>query len=88
MAAGGIFTWYGHSHIFRLFSHLYHAHYDQMLHLEQEAHLNTLLRHCTLLAKEFQVYMGVCYGGLMTAGSNECVDPGPQRAEHGLWGAG
>ena len=55
---GWIFTRYGHRHIFRLFSHLYHAHYDQMLHLEQEAHLNTLLRHCTLLAKEFQVYRG------------------------------
>lgn len=40
---------------FRVFAHIYHVHFEQMLHLESEAHLNTLFHHFTLFAIEFDL---------------------------------
>lgn len=42
-------------HLFRIFAHLYHAHYQQVLHLEQERHLNTLFAHFICFGREFDL---------------------------------
>ncbi|KAI9173150.1 Maintenance of ploidy protein mob2 [Blastocladiella emersonii ATCC 22665] len=42
-------------HMFRILAHIYHAHYDKILHLHAEAHLNTLFAHFVCFAKEFDL---------------------------------
>ncbi|KAJ3360091.1 Maintenance of ploidy protein mob2 [Allomyces javanicus] len=42
-------------HLFRIFAHMYHAHYDKVLHLAEEAHLNTVFAHFMCFAKEFDL---------------------------------
>ncbi|ORZ33814.1 Mob1/phocein [Catenaria anguillulae PL171] len=42
-------------HMFRILAHIYHAHYDKILHLHAEAHLNTLFAHFICFAKEFDL---------------------------------
>ena len=41
--------------LFRAFSHIYGAHYEQILHLQQEGHLNTLFAHFVIFTREFQL---------------------------------
>ncbi|KAL7752398.1 Maintenance of ploidy protein mob2 [Sorochytrium milnesiophthora] len=42
-------------HLFRIFAHIYHHHYEKILHLSSEAHLNTLFAHFICFAKEFDL---------------------------------
>eukprot|EP00842_Homolaphlyctis_polyrhiza_P000107 jgi/Hompol1/1097/HPOL_001630-RA len=41
--------------LFRVLAHIYHAHYDIILHLSSEAHLNTLFAHFVCFAREFDL---------------------------------
>ncbi|KAI9098737.1 Mob1/phocein [Phlyctochytrium arcticum] len=41
--------------LFRIFAHIYHCHYDKILHLSAEGHLNTLFAHFICFAKEFDL---------------------------------
>ncbi|KAG9286598.1 hypothetical protein G9A89_005366 [Geosiphon pyriformis] len=38
---------------FRVFAHIYHNHYDKVLHLREEGHFNSLFAHFISFAKEF-----------------------------------
>jgi MOB kinase activator 1 len=49
-SAKGIFRQF-----FRLFAHIYFNHYEKILHLEEEAHLNTLFLHFIVFAFEFDL---------------------------------
>ncbi|KAI9144180.1 Mob1/phocein [Paraphysoderma sedebokerense] len=42
-------------HLFRIFAHIYHHHYDKILNLSEEAHLNTLFAQFICFAKEFDL---------------------------------
>jgi MOB kinase activator 1 len=42
-------------HLFRILAHIYQAHYEQVLHLEQERHLNTLFAHFICFVREFDL---------------------------------
>ena len=44
-----------YKHLFRVFAHLYHAHFDQILHLSIEAHFNSLFAHFLAFGKEFDL---------------------------------
>ena len=46
----GIFKQY-----IRLFAHVYHSYFDKILHLEEEAHWNTLFAHVVLFGKEYDL---------------------------------
>ena len=41
--------------LFRILAHIYHGHYDRILHLSSEAHLNTLFAHFICFSKEFDL---------------------------------
>jgi hypothetical protein len=41
--------------LFRLFAHIYHNHYDKILSLFEEPHLNSLFAHFISFAKEFDL---------------------------------
>ncbi|CEP09783.1 hypothetical protein [Parasitella parasitica] len=41
--------------LFRLFAHIYHHHYDKILCLYEEPHLNSLFAHFISFAKEFDL---------------------------------
>ena len=41
--------------LFRVFAHMYLHHYEKILHLEEEAHLNTLFAHFMCFASEFDL---------------------------------
>ncbi|KAJ8323915.1 hypothetical protein BDV3_002159 [Batrachochytrium dendrobatidis] len=41
--------------LFRVMAHIYHAHYDTILHLSSEAHLNTLLAHYICFGRDFDL---------------------------------
>ncbi|KAI8988884.1 Mob1/phocein [Pilobolus umbonatus] len=41
--------------LFRLFAHLYHHHYDKILALHEEPHLNSLFAHFISFSKEFDL---------------------------------
>ena len=41
--------------LFRLFAHIYHHHYDKILSLHEEPHLNSLFAHFISFAKEFDL---------------------------------
>lgn len=44
-----------YKHLFRIFAHLYHAHFEQILHLSIEAHFNSLFAHFLAFGKEFEL---------------------------------
>jgi MOB kinase activator 1 len=41
--------------LFRILAHIYHAHYDKILHMSAESHLNTLMAHVFAFIKEFDL---------------------------------
>ena len=41
--------------LFRVISHIYHSHYDKILHFSGEGHLNTLTAHFLAFSKEFDL---------------------------------
>lgn len=41
--------------LFRLFAHIYHHHYDKIISLREEPHLNSLFAHFISFAKEFDL---------------------------------
>ena len=44
-----------YKHLFRIFAHIYHAHFEQILHLSIEAHFNSLFAHFLAFGKEFDL---------------------------------
>lgn len=41
--------------LFRVYAHIYHHHFPEIIALGQEPHLNTSLKHFILFAKEFDL---------------------------------
>jgi MOB kinase activator 1 len=41
--------------LFRVLAHIYHAHFDVIINLQQESHLNTLFAHFICFAREFDL---------------------------------
>jgi hypothetical protein len=41
--------------LFRVFAHVYHAHFDMVLYMREEAHLNTLFAHFICFSREFDL---------------------------------
>ncbi|KAK6358973.1 Maintenance of ploidy protein mob2 [Orbilia brochopaga] len=41
--------------MFRVFAHIYHTHFDKIVHLSLEAHLNSFFAHFIMFAKEFEL---------------------------------
>jgi MOB kinase activator 1 len=41
--------------LFRVIAHIYHSHYDKILHFSGEGHLNTLAAHFLAFSKEFDL---------------------------------
>jgi hypothetical protein len=41
--------------LFRVLAHIYHVHFDAVLALQEEAHLNTLFAHFICFCKEFDL---------------------------------
>lgn len=41
--------------MFRIFAHMYYAHYAEILHLSLEAHWNSFFAHFIAFGKEFQL---------------------------------
>eukprot|EP00039_Didymoeca_costata_P024238 m.9720 g.9720 ORF g.9720 m.9720 type:complete len:243 (-) comp4120_c0_seq2:1115-1843(-) len=41
--------------LFRVYAHIYHNHFDRVLKLEEEAHLNTSFKHFTFFIHEFNM---------------------------------
>lgn len=41
--------------LLRVFAHIYHAHYTQILHLRSEPHLNSLFAHFLAFGREYQL---------------------------------
>jgi hypothetical protein len=44
-----------YKHLFRVFAHLYHAHFETILHLSIEAHFNSLFAHFLAFGREFDL---------------------------------
>jgi MOB kinase activator 1 len=42
-------------HLFRVLAHIYHAHFEVIVGLSQESHLNTLFGHFVCFAREFDL---------------------------------
>ena len=41
--------------LLRVFAHIYHAHYQQILHLRSEPHFNSLFAHFLAFGKEYEL---------------------------------
>jgi hypothetical protein len=41
--------------LFRVFAHIYHAHFEMVVNLQEEAHLNTLFAHFICFARQFDL---------------------------------
>ena len=41
--------------LFRVYAHIYHSHFRQVVRLELEPHLNTCFRHFVLFTREFSL---------------------------------
>ena len=41
--------------LLRVFAHLYHSHYPQILHLRSEGHFNSLFAHFLAFGKEYEL---------------------------------
>lgn len=41
--------------LFRVYAHIYHAHFPRIVSLGEEAHLNTCFKHFLFFTQEFQL---------------------------------
>ena len=41
--------------LFRVYAHIYHAHFEQVKQLEEDAHLNTSFKHFIFFVTEFNL---------------------------------
>jgi len=41
--------------LFRVYAHIYHAHFDHIITLQEEAHLNTSFKHLIYFVVEFNL---------------------------------
>lgn len=41
--------------LFRVYAHIYHQHFDQVIKLSEEAHLNTSFKHFFFFVQEFNL---------------------------------
>ena len=41
--------------LFRVIAHIYHSHFDKILHFSGEGHLNTLTAHFLAFSREFEL---------------------------------
>jgi MOB kinase activator 1 len=41
--------------LFRIFAHIYHAHFETILHFQLEGHWNSLFAHFLVFGKEFEL---------------------------------
>jgi len=41
--------------LFRVYAHIYHSHWDMMVTLGAEAHLNTCFKHFVFFTQQFQL---------------------------------
>lgn len=41
--------------LFRVYAHIYHAHFDDIITLQEEAHLNTSFKHLIYFVHEFNL---------------------------------
>ncbi|XP_019710181.1 MOB kinase activator-like 1A isoform X3 [Elaeis guineensis] len=41
--------------LFRVYAHIYHSHFQKIVSLKEEAHLNTCFKHFTLFTWEFRL---------------------------------
>ena len=41
--------------LFRVYAHIYHTHFKEVCHLQEEAHLNTSFKHFIFFVQEFQL---------------------------------
>ena len=41
--------------LFRIFAHIYHAHFNEILHLSLEAHFNSLFAHYIAFGREYDL---------------------------------
>lgn len=41
--------------LLRVFAHIYHAHYEQILHLRSEPHFNSLFAHFLAFGREYEL---------------------------------
>lgn len=41
--------------LFRVYAHVYHQHFDEVIRLEEEAHLNTSFKHFIFFVQEFDL---------------------------------
>lgn len=41
--------------LFRIFAHIYHSHYEKIVHVSAEPHLNTLFSHFVAFSREFDL---------------------------------
>ena len=41
--------------LFRVYAHIYHQHFSQVIQLREEAHLNTSFKHFIYFIQEFQL---------------------------------
>ena len=41
--------------LFRVYAHIYHAHFDDVITLQEEAHLNTSFKHFIYFVHEFNL---------------------------------
>lgn len=41
--------------LFRIYAHVYHSHFDQVIELKEEAHLNTSFKHFIFFVQEFHL---------------------------------
>ncbi|AYO43599.1 Maintenance of ploidy protein mob2 [Malassezia restricta CBS 7877] len=45
-----------YKHMLRIFAHIYHAHFPELVHLSCEGHLNSLFAHFLVFGHEFQLF--------------------------------
>lgn len=54
--------------LFRVYAHIYHQHFDSVIQLQEEAHLNTSFKHFIFFVQvctcHWGVRVSVCRGGL------------------------
>lgn len=41
--------------LFRVYAHIYYSHFDKIMSLSAEAHLNTCFKHFSVFVKEFEL---------------------------------
>lgn len=53
--------------LLRVFAHIYHAHYQQILHLRSEPHFNSLFAHFLAFGREYELLEARDIKGELTA---------------------